>query len=130
MPGHIVLVALLTLFIFPPDETLRRYGASDRDWHLTQMHGEPFEGRATIAFPERNAITGQGPCNRYTSTNITPYPWFEAGPIVATRRACPDLSDESAFFKALEDATLAIVDGDVLTFADDTTDLLIFKARD
>jgi heat shock protein HslJ len=43
-----------------------------------------------------------------------PYPWFEAGDIAVTRRACPDLAAETAFFDALADMTLAEVAGDAL----------------
>ncbi|MFK7836076.1 MAG: META domain-containing protein [Sulfitobacter sp.] len=130
MPSHAIMALLLALFVYTPDETVRRYGAADRSWHLVELRGSAFEAQATIAFPRRNVITGQAPCNRYTSSNITPYPWFDAGPIAATRMACPDLADESAFFKALEEATQAIVEGDTLTFSDETSTLLIFKARD
>lgn len=130
MPSHFFMALLLALFVYTPDKTLRRYGGAEREWHLVALKGKTFDGRATIQFPRRNVITGQGPCNRFSSTNITPYPWFDAGPVAATRMACPALPDETAFFEALENATIAVIEGDTLTLSDEDTALLVFKARD
>ena len=79
MPSHVILAVILALTVWQPDETLRRYGAADHEWHLEMLRGTPFNARATITFPARNRIVGMAPCNSYTSTNIMPYPWIEAG---------------------------------------------------
>lgn len=130
MPSHIILAAILMLTVFQPDETLRRYGAADRDWHLVTLRDAPFDADATISFPKRNQITGEGPCNRYNTTNSTPYPWIEVGPVAATRRACPDLKAESAYFDALRSARIVVIEGDTMTMSDENLPLLVFKARD
>lgn len=130
MLSHVILT-LLSLFLHAfPDETLRRYGAADRIWELTTLNGEAFEAEATITFPERNRVAGLGPCNRYFSTNTTPYPWFEIGPIASTRRSCPDIKAEQAFFEALRAAQTAIIEGETLTFSTDDAPSLVFTARD
>lgn len=130
MPTHVILALLSILLNSFPDETLRRYGAADRTWELTTLNGTAFAPKATITFPERNRVAGQGPCNRYFSSNTTPYPWFELGPIVATRRSCPDTQEEQAFFQALEAAQTAIIEGDRLTLSTDDMPTLVFTARD
>ena len=130
MPSHVILAVILALTVWQPDETLRRYGAADHEWHLEMLRGTPFNARATITFPARNRIVGMAPCNSYSSTNIMPYPWIELGPIAATRRACPDLDAEAAYFDALRAARVAVVEGDTLTLSDEDTPLLVFKARD
>jgi heat shock protein HslJ len=130
MPTHLILALLLYVTVWQPDETLRRYGAANVTWQVQTLNGAPFTTIATLSFPRRNVITGRGPCNRFNTTNTTPYPWFKAAPIAATRMACPDLAEESAFFKALAEATIAIVTDDTLTFSTEDTELLTLKARD
>ena len=112
------------------DETLRAYGAANIEWHLEELRGASFDGVATLTFPAKGKIMGDGPCNRYTGANTVPYPWFDISPIVATRRACPDLAAETAFFAALEAAALSEVLGDLLILSDDSGPLLVFKAAD
>ena len=109
---------------------MRRYGAAGHEWHLITLQDAPFDARATIRFPRRNIVEGEGPCNRFRSTNTTPYPWIELGPIAATRRACPDLAAEGAFFEALEAASVVVIDGDTMTLSDEEQPLMVFKARD
>lgn len=130
MPALIILAIVLALTMGGPDETLRRYGAAERVWHLVSLNGTPVETTATITFPRRYQITGQGPCNIYNSTNTTPYPWIALGPIVATKRACPELQIEAAFFRALSAASIVVIDGDSLTLSTEDATLMIFKAHD
>lgn len=130
MPTHLILALILAFTVLQPDETLRRYGAADHTWHLETLNGTPFGAEASLTFPSRNVITGKGPCNIFRTTNITPYPWIEVGPIAATRRACPDLSAEQAFFAALEAARTVVIKDGVMTLSDEDRPLMVFKARD
>lgn len=126
----LILPLMLPLSACSADETLRAYGAADKVWHLSELSGAAFTGQTTITFPEPGQIAGSAPCNRYVATQDAPYPWFKAGPIGATRRSCPDLTAETAYFAALAAATLSEVLGDTLILSDEDGPLLVFKARD
>ena len=130
MPSHLIIALLLMFTVYQPDETLRRYGAAGHEWHLVTLHGAAFDAHATLTFPRRNVVTGKGPCNRFQTTNSTPYPWITFGPIAATRRVCPELDAETAFFAALETASIVVIEGDTMTLSDEEKPLMVFKARD
>ncbi|TDK46734.1 META domain-containing protein [Antarcticimicrobium luteum] len=103
------LIALLGLDMCAKDETVAGFGAADRVWHLAELDGSPFPATATLAFPEPGQIAGEAPCNRYSGVMTTPYPWFDAGQLLSTRRACPELEAEQAFLSALTAMTEAEV---------------------
>ncbi|MGC1503264.1 MAG: META domain-containing protein [Sulfitobacter sp.] len=130
MPTHIILAIFLSLTVFQADETLRRYGGADREWHLVTLNGTDFDAGVTLSFPTRNRITSQAPCNRYHTRNSAPYPWIEVGPIAAARRACPALQTEQAYFKALQAVNVAVIEGTTLTLSNEVRPLLVFKYRD
>ncbi len=113
---------LALLFALPNcagDETISGYADTTAIYALSDIDGAAFPARATIRFPEEGRIEGQGPCNAYSAAQSVPYPWFSLGPIIATRRACPDLEAETAFFAALSEMTLAEVQGDVLILSNE-----------
>ncbi|WP_458791842.1 META domain-containing protein [Yoonia sp. MH D7] len=89
------------------DESVSAYAPFDGDYAMVSLDGAPFGGVATINVSQVGKVTGRAPCNSYFADQLTDYPWFEVGPIGATRMACPDLPLESAFFAALGDMTLA-----------------------
>lgn len=96
------------------DETVRAYGAGDKVWYLVSLNDAAFADTATLTFPKRGQIAGKGPCNTFTATLDVPYPWFETGALLATRRVCPGLAAETAYFNALGRVTLSEVAGDTL----------------
>lgn len=110
------------------DETLRGYGGADKVWTLTELDGAPFGATATLTFPEEGAIAGRGPCNSYRATMTVPYPWFEAGPVMSTKMACPDLQREAQFFEALSAMSLSEVLGDVMILSTPDGREMVFKA--
>ncbi|AXI45068.1 META domain-containing protein [Sulfitobacter sp. SK012] len=124
------LISAAVLGACQGDETVRAYGADDQIWTLTELNGEPFNAKATLLFPEPGSIAGDAPCNSYTATMSAPYPWFEAGPIAATRRACPDLATESVFLAALSAASLSEVAGDTLILSNPDGLSMVFTATD
>jgi heat shock protein HslJ len=124
----LILAALLPLAACFGDETVRAYGAADKVWQLTELNGAPATAKTTLTFPEAGRIAGDAPCNSYFSAMEVPYPWFDAGPIGATKRACPELAAERAYFEALEKASLSEVLGDTLILSDDNGVLLVFKS--
>lgn len=126
----LALCALLALSACMSDETISAFVPADTTWRLTRMGDAAVSTRATITFPEPGRVAGQAPCNRWFAAQSVPYPWIDIGPIGATRMACPDLADETAFFTALEAATLVEVSGDTLILSDDTGPLLEFTRTD
>lgn len=113
---------------FPGDETLAAYGAADRTWVLDTIDDESFTARATLTFPEAGRVAGQAPCNGFSGPQTAPYPWFDVGPLVTTRRACPDLASETAFLAALAEMTLAEVQGAVLILSNGAGREMVFSA--
>ena len=111
------------------DETISGYADREATYRLVELNGEAFPSRATIAFPEPGTASGTGPCNRWSATQSAPYPWIALGPIAATRRACPNLEDEAAFFRALSDVTLAEILGDILILTTEDGREMVFRAE-
>lgn len=114
MRRALILLISLSATACSGDETLRAYGGADKVWTLMELDGIPFDARATLTFPKPGQMAGHAPCNRYTGTMTAPYPWFEAGPLAATRMACPDLIAETAYFEALGAMITSEVAGDTL----------------
>lgn len=112
------------------DETVRAYGGADRVWILKELNGAPFPATATLTFPPDGGIAGNAPCNRYSAPMTAPYPWFDAGPIAATKKACPDLSSEQQFLEALQAVALSEVAGRTLILSNTEGLSLIFAATD
>ena len=96
---------------------------------LEQINGTAFKARATIQFPEEGRISGEAPCNIYSGSQTAPYPWFAPGPMMSTKRACPDLAAESLYFEALSEMTLAEVSGNLLILTNDSGNEMLFRAR-
>ena len=104
---HLFLLPLLLGYC--ADETLTGYGAQGQEFVLASINETPFPARATIRFPEEGQIAGDAPCNSFSATQGVAYPWFKAGPIAATKRACPELEAETLFFQTLSEMTLSEV---------------------
>ncbi len=100
---------------------------SDKVWTLIERDGTPFMARATLTIGQDGRISGQAPCNRFSTTNLASYPRFAPGPILATRMACPDLQAESAFFKTLSAMTHAEILQDTLTLRNERGAEMVFK---
>lgn len=114
---------------FCKDETLTGYGAAGQVFVLESINDIAFQAQATISFPEEGQITGSAPCNSYTATQEVPYPWFKAGPIAATKRACPDLAAEALYFESLSKMTLSEVSGRNLILSTADGDKMVFLAQ-
>jgi len=124
----VALPLLLGVWSCDGDESVARYGAGDTTWTLTEIDGTAYPARATLSFPGDGRIAGTGPCNRFSGEQTLPYPWFGAEAIAATRRACPGLDLETAYFAALEAMTLSEVAGDVLILRNDDGREMVFRA--
>lgn len=130
MRMFLILASLVVLPQCQSDSTPDIYGDSGTTWQLTTLNGTPVTARATLMFPEAGQIAGKAPCNNYSGPMTAEFPAFETGPIAATRMACPDLTVETEFLNALDQATTATVDDGMLTLSNDDAATLVFKAAD
>ncbi|MEO9573227.1 MAG: META domain-containing protein [Tateyamaria sp.] len=124
------LVAVALLGLIPAcqsDETVAAYGGADATWILVKIGGAPFAERATLEFGEDGQVSGQAPCNRFTFTNSLPYPWFETGPIAATKMACPNLEAENTFLTSLSAMTRVVIADGQMVMANDEGGEMVFK---
>ena len=122
--------ALASLGACQGDETVRAYGAANVIWTLNEINGTPFPATASLRFAEEGKITGKAPCNGYSATMTVPYPWFDVSDIASTRMASPDLRAETAFFAALEAATISEVSGRTLFLTNPDGLSMVFTAAD
>ena len=111
------------------DETVAGYATDGAVYRLVELNGTAFDASATITFGDDGAVSGEGPCNRYSGRQSAPYPWFELGPLRATKRACPDLEAEGTFFRMLSQMTQAEVSGPILILTDEDGAAMVFDAR-
>ncbi|MBJ3763603.1 META domain-containing protein [Maribius pontilimi] len=123
-----LVIAGLALSACRGDETISAFAPPETVFALRSLDGTPAAARATIRFPRPGEVTGTGPCNAFSAAQTAPYPWFALGPIRATRRACPELGVEAAYFTALKQATIAEVSGDTLILSDPGGPELVFQA--
>ena len=113
---NFALSTILLLCACYPDETISGQVQTTDVWALQSLKGAAVASNATLTFPETGKIAGQGPCNTYFSGQIAPLPWFDAGPIGATRKLCPNhiMTEETTFFAVLEQANQVEVSGNRL----------------
>ncbi len=123
-----VLLALLAIGGCAKDETVAAYGGADKVWRVVEIDGVPFGENATLTFPASGQIAGDGPCNGYSAEMTAPYPWFDAGPILATKKLCPDAASETLYFEALENVSLSEVLRDTMILSTPEGRSIIFKA--
>ncbi len=109
------------------DETIARF-ATDGTYTLQTLDGSEVSSTITISFGPSGKVTGTAPCNSYTAHQTAPYPWFDIGPIAATKMACAALSEETAYFAALSKMTIAEVSGPILILTNEEGREMVFQA--
>ncbi len=125
----LVIVASWWLTNCWQDETVASYGAKEVVWQLVELDGKPYDAHATLSFADEGQLAGQAPCNTYFGEQSAPYPWFMAENIGATRKACPDLAAETAYFEALAAMTLSEVSEETLFLSNDAGREMVFEAQ-
>lgn len=83
---------------------------------------------ATAEFDDEGRVTGSSGCNRYMGPYTVDGETIEVGDLAGTRMACEDpalTEQEELFLAALEQATVARVDGDTLELRDGEDALLV-----
>ncbi len=111
------------------DETISGFVDPNAEFYLVEMDGRAFELNATIQFPKPGDVVGQAPCNRYFAQQTLPYPWFNLDGIGATRMACPDLPQETEFFAALQEMSLAEAANKTLILSNEAGRRMVFQTR-
>lgn len=110
MPRFLPLVLALVLALFPsmaPAQTINGI-----DWQLLAIDGTVTDIHATLRIEADGTITGEAPCNRWSTANSAAPPALQMRGIRATRMACDKLDDEQVFFDALSVMTTLQPDGD------------------
>ena len=120
---------ILALQACGPDETIAGYTDSTAVFVLQSIDGSDFDATATLFLGDTGRLSGNGPCNSFFADQTAPYPWFDAGPIAATRRACPALAAEGIYFEALSQMTISEVLNDVLILSNDAGREMVFQAE-
>jgi len=129
--GLLIFLVVMSVAFQNQDQTVRAYGADDHIWQLIELRDSPFTAHATLHFPHIGVITGKAPCNSYRAEMHIPYPWFGVSQIASTKRTCPELAAETAFFAALKESSLSNVGQDTLTLSNEAGDpLLVFRSAD
>lgn len=85
-----------------------------RDWQLLAIDGTPLgaDVSASLRFEADGQVSGQAPCNSFSTENRAVLPELSLGPILATKMACAALAEEVNFFNALSAMQAAALDGD------------------
>lgn len=126
---HRLLIAFVLLTsACQADETVTAYLTGPSVFNVVSIDGAPFAANAIIDLSEAGHIAGTAPCNQYSAEQKAVYPWFEAGMIIATRMACPDLDAESLYLTALSEMTLSEVAGDILILSNTDGREMVFQA--
>lgn len=113
-----VLFALLVLAGPAAAQEDVRPGPVEGRWALQRIGDAPFAARAELDLSEHGRIGGRGPCNGFSGHLTGDWPVMEIGPLRATRRACPELAQEHAFFKTLQSMRQGDVRDGVLILTD------------
>ncbi len=121
----LLLISTLLLSACAAETIFSQTDTSDV-WVLQRLNTEMVPAKITLTFPEKGQISGQAPCNQYSARQKAPLPWFEAGPIRATRRACDNLALEQSYFEALSNMTLIERKGKVLLLTNEKGQSLQF----
>ena len=83
-------------------------------WLLTRLGQMQIRTPITLNFDGERA-SGVAPCNSFAGSYRQDGAALSIGPLVATRRACPDLAMEDAYLSALTDVVSFTRDGTFLT---------------
>ena len=129
MKNVFVCLSLIAATACAAQESVANYGASGKIWTLAEIDSVPFAASATLEFDKTGWVRGQAPCNRYSTRQKAPYPWFQVGPNMATKMACPEMDAENTFFRALGEMSQSEVSGETLLLSNDAGRVMLFKAQ-
>ncbi len=110
------------------DETVAAYGGDIHTWRLTELDGVEITYATRMTFAHQGSVDGEGPCNPFTATQRSPYPWFELDPFISVDDFCSKLDQETEFFDALQAMSVSEVVGDTMILSNDAGREMVFKA--
>ena len=96
-------------------------------YQLVELYGRPFLPNANVRFESDDRLAGDSPCNLWTSNQVARYPGFDVENLIATKRVCDDMSEETAFFSALSTANRQSLSNGVLILTDDRGRRMVFR---
>lgn len=85
----------------------------DAQWALTHWNGQESKGFSAVL--QAHEIAGTAHCNTFKAPVEHAQDTINVGPILQTRRACPDLARETAFLLQLQETTKVAITDDRLT---------------
>lgn len=110
-----------------PEEDDTNVGGNVAVYQLVELYGQPFVANANVRFETDNRLAGDSPCNVWTANQVASYPGFDVENLLATKRACSDLSAETAFFSALSTANRQTLTNGVLILTDRRGRRMVFR---
>lgn len=122
-----LLIITLSLSACLKDETISGQANATDVWVLQSLNGQSVTSRITLTFPQKGSIAGKAACNNYHAKQTAPLPWFEPGPILATRMACDALDLEVRYFDVLAKMTLIELKGETLFLSNNDLSLTFSK---
>ena len=108
MRASVFVITCLALMGCQPDETLSGYVPDGAEYRLEELNGLEAPARLDLRITKAGDLSGEGPCNRFSGKQTAPYPWFELGPLLMTKRACPNLQAEGQLMAALSSDEMVI----------------------
>lgn len=95
---------------------------TEKYWRLIELHGKPVvipkeQQREThmILKEQENRVVGHGGCNSFFGTYELKGTTIRFSGIGSTQMACPNMEDEAAFFRVLQQADNYTMKGDTLS---------------
>lgn len=111
----------------------RRYTLENTSWKLVAQSAQSVpsavQGDLTLEFGADMGASGSGGCNRYNTQYTLTGSQISFTAVASTRMACADavMSQEMAFFSALESANHILIADDTLIVYTDNTTVLTFE---
>ncbi len=123
-------VALVALFAgcTPFSETVGAAAPVGTVWQLESVNDAPVTAPMTLIFLADGGVRGELPCNRYNARQTAPLPWFELTELNVTKRACPELAEETRYVELLTTMDLAEVAGDTMILSNPAEERLLFRS--
>ena len=95
-------------------------------WTLIEIDGRAVnrlsadDGRFTLTLGTDGRVSGRGDCNTFFAAYSLESSKIDVSRIAATRKLCPNQAGEDRYFRMLESAATAGIDGEYMILKDST----------